>query len=138
MKDHKKSFEKIISKINKDMIRLADVYLMIGESSLQNGDAGTALNYINLIRERAYGNSNFNLSNVTLQDFLDERSRELYWECTRRTDLVRHNKFTSSDLLWSFKGGDPNGTSVEDFRNLYPLPTYDIVNNPNLTQNSGY
>ena len=120
------------------MIRLADVYLMLGESSLQNGDAGTALNYINLVRERAYGNSNFNLSNVSLQDFLDERSRELYWECTRRTDLVRHNKFTTSDLLWSFKGGDPNGTSVEDFRNLYPLPTYDIVNNPNLTQNSGY
>ena len=90
----------------------------VGEASLQNGDAATALNYINQIRERAYGNSSFNLSNVSLQDFLEERSRELYWECTRRTDLIRHNKFTTSDLLWSFKGGEPNGTSVDDFRTI--------------------
>ena len=75
---------------------------------------------------------------VTLDDVLDERSKELYWECTRRTDLIRFNKFTGSDLVWSFKGGATDGTAVDDFRVLYPLPTYDIVNNPNLTQNSGY
>ena len=75
---------------------------------------------------------------VTLDDVLEERSKELYWECTRRTDLIRFNKFTGSDLVWSFKGGATDGTAVDDFRSLYPLPTYDIVNNPNLSQNNGY
>ena len=39
------------------MFRLADVYLMLAESALRLGDQGTALQYVNLIRERAYGNS---------------------------------------------------------------------------------
>ena len=120
------------------LFRLADVYLMLAEASLQNGDAATALTYMNYVRERAYGGSSHNFSSVTLDDVLDERSKELYWECTRRTDLIRFNKFTGSDLVWSFKGGATDGTAVDDFRVLYPLPTYDIVNNPNLTQNSGY
>jgi hypothetical protein len=120
------------------MFRLADVYLMLAEASLQNGDAGTALTYMNYIRERAYQGSSYNFSSVTLNDVLEERSKELYWECTRRTDLIRYNKFTGSDLLWSFKGGTTDGSSVDNRFNLYPLPTYDIVNNPNLVQNSGY
>ena len=120
------------------MFRLADVYLMLAEASLQNGDAGTALTYMNYIRERAYQGSSYNFSSVTLNDVLEERSKELYWECTRRTDLIRYNKFTGSDLLWSFKGGATDGSAVDNRFNLYPLPTYDIVNNPNLVQNSGY
>lgn len=120
------------------MFRLADVYLMLAEASLQNGDAGTALTYMNYIRERAYQGSSYNFSSVTLNDVLEERSKELYWECTRRTDLIRYNKFTGSELLWSFKGGATDGSSVDNRFNLYPLPTYDIVNNPNLVQNSGY
>jgi starch-binding outer membrane protein, SusD/RagB family len=120
------------------MFRLADVYLMLAEASLETGDQNTALTYVNMIRERAYGNSNHVYSTVSLDDIVNERSKELYWECTRRTDLIRYNKFTGSDLLWSFKGGTTDGSSVDNFRNLYPLPTYDIVNNPNLVQNSGY
>lgn len=120
------------------MFRLADVYLMLAEASLETGDQNTALTYVNMIRERAYGNSNHVFSTVSLDDIVNERSKELYWECTRRTDLIRYNKFTGSDLLWSFKGGTTDGSSVDNFRNLYPLPTYDIVNNPNLVQNSGY
>jgi hypothetical protein len=120
------------------MFRLADVYLMIAEASLRNGDQATALSYMNMVRERAYGNTNFNLSSVSLDDILEERGKELFWECTRRTDLIRFNKFTGSDLLWSFKGGEINGADVPQYRDLYPLPTYDIVNNINLVQNSGY
>jgi hypothetical protein len=120
------------------MFRLADVYLMIAEASLRNGDQATALSYINLVRERAYGNTNFNLSSVSLDDILEERGKELFWECTRRTDLIRFNMFTGNDLLWSFKGGEINGADVPQYRDLYPLPTYDIVNNINLVQNSGY
>ncbi|MEY3560284.1 MAG: hypothetical protein RIS12_717, partial [Bacteroidota bacterium] len=39
---------------------------------------------------------------------------------------------------WPFKGGDAAGLGVEDKYNLYPIPTSDVVLNPNLQQNPGY
>ena len=120
------------------MFRLADVYLMLAESAYRNGDQGTALNYINMLRERAYGNSNNNMSSINLDDILDERSRELAWEGSRRTDLIRFGKFTSGDYVWPFKGGDVTGIGTSSHLELYPIPTSDLILNPNLTQNPGY
>ena len=120
------------------MFRLADVYLMLSESSLRNGDQVTALQYINYIRERAFGNSSNNLSSLTLDEILDERSRELSWEATRRTDLIRFGYFTSSSYLWPFKGGDLNGVATQNYFNLYPIPYSDLLLNDNLVQNNGY
>ncbi|NBV11169.1 MAG: RagB/SusD family nutrient uptake outer membrane protein, partial [Chitinophagia bacterium] len=87
------------------MFRLADVYLMLAESSFRLGDQATALQYVNLIRTRAYNTSAFNVASLSLDDILDERARELSWEATRRTDLIRFGKFTGGDYVWSFKGG---------------------------------
>lgn len=120
------------------MFRLADVYLMLAESAYRNGDQGTALNYVNMLRERAYGNSNNNMSSINLDDILDERSRELAWEGSRRTDLIRFGKFTSGDYVWPFKGGDVSGVGTSSHLDLYPIPTSDLILNPNLTQNPGY
>lgn len=120
------------------MFRLADVYLMLAESAYRNGDQGTALNYVNMLRERAYGNSNNNISSINLDDILDERSRELAWEGSRRTDLIRFGKFTSGDYVWPFKGGDVSGVGTSSHLELYPIPTSDLILNPNLTQNPGY
>lgn len=120
------------------MFRLADVYLMYAEAKFRSGDQGTALTYMNLIRERAYGDATYNYTTLTLNDFLDERARELNWECTRRTDLIRFEKFTGSDYVWPFKGGIDVGGNVDEKYNLYPIPTSDIVLNPNLQQNPGY
>lgn len=124
--------------IDLPLFRLGDVFLMYAEAKFRSGDEATALIYMNKIRERAYGNTAYNYSSLTLKDFLDERARELNWEGTRRTDLIRFNKFTSSDYVWAFKGGDASGMGVSDKYNLYPLPTSDIVLNPNLQQNPGY
>lgn len=120
------------------LFRLADVFLMYAEASLRNGNSSEALQYVNRVRERGYGNTNYNFSNVTLQDILDERARELKWECSRRTDLIRFGKFTGGDYVWPFKGGTPEGTATASFLNLYPLPTSDLVLNNNLIQNTGY
>jgi hypothetical protein len=111
---------------------------MLAEASFRAGDQGTALQYMNLVRERAYGNSSHNFTSLVLNDFLDERARELSWEGTRRTDLVRYGLFTSPSYVWTFKGGDIVGTGVSDHLNLYPIPNADIVLNPNLVQNPGY
>lgn len=120
------------------MFRLADVYLMLAESAFRTGDQSTALQYVNLIRTRAFNSSEFNFASLTADDILDERARELSWEATRRTDLIRFGKFTSGDYLWSFKGGEVDGVALEAFRDLYPIPNADIILNPNLTQNPGY
>ena len=55
-----------------------------------------------------------------------------------RQDLVRYNRFTSSDYVWQWKGGVHDGQGVEDYKNLYPIPVSDMMVNPNLEQNPGY
>ena len=124
------------------MFRLADAYLLYAEAVLRGGggDIGTAVNYINLIRERAYGNNSADItaSQLTLNFILDERGRELYWEGHRRTDLIRFGQFTNGSYVWEWKGNAPNGIQTASYRNLYPIPINDLNANPNLVQNPGY
>ena len=124
------------------IIRLAEIYLNYAEAALRGGggDLGLAASKINELRMRAYGNTSGNItsSDLDLDFILNERSKELYWEGQRRTDLVRYNYFTTGDYLWPFKGNSPVGTSVGNYRNVYPLPNNVISVNPNLSQNQGY
>jgi hypothetical protein len=125
------------------MFRLADGYLMYAEAVVRGGaggDMGTAVGYINALRQRAYGNTTGNVTsaNVTLAFLLDERGRELYWEGHRRTDLVRFGQFTSGTYVWQWKGKVQNGVQTASYRDLYPIPINDLNANPNLVQNPGY
>src|SRR5690606_28636380 len=124
------------------LIRLAEIYLNYAEASLRGGggDIGTAVNRINELRTRADGNASGNISagDLTLDFVLDERSRELYWEGQRRTDLVRYNYFTTSNYLWPFKGNQPGGVAVRSFRNVFPIPSNTLATNRNLQHNTGY
>jgi hypothetical protein len=130
------------SDIDMPIFRLPEMYLTYAEATLRggSGDKGLALEYINKLRERAYGDNSgdINADGLTLDFILDEKEREFYWEGYRRTDLIRYGKFTSGDYLWPWKGGVKSGTGVQDFRNIYPLPTLDVSANPNLVQNPGY
>ncbi len=123
------------------MFRLADAYLIYAEA-VTRGGGGTraqALDYINQLRDRAYGNTNGRITDaqMTTDFLLDERGRELLWEGTRRTDLIRYGKFTTAGI-WAWKGNVKAGKLTEAFRNLYPLPASEIIANPNLKQNTGY
>lgn len=122
------------------LFRLGEVYLIYAEAVLRGGggSTATAIQYVNLLRQRAYGNTSGNVSSINLDFILDERARELTWEATRRTDLIRFGKFTSASYVWPFKGGVRNGRGVESFRTLYPIPNTDLTANPNLVQNPGY
>jgi hypothetical protein len=125
------------------MFRLADVYLMYAEAVLRGGTGGStteALQYINQLRTRAYGNASGNISvgQLTLNFIIDERARELKWEAHRRTDLIRFNRFTAGTYVWAWKGGVKEGRAVESFRNLYSIPSTDLTANPKLVQNPGY
>jgi hypothetical protein len=52
--------------------------------------------------------------------------------------LVRFGKFTTSDYLWAWKGGEYGGKSVDPKYNVFPIPSADLSANPNLKQNPGY
>ena len=126
------------------VFRLADANLMYAEAVLRGGGASggdptTALNLVNANLTRAYGNTSGNItaSEMTLTWLLGERSRELYWEGHRRTDLIRFGLFTSG-YLWPWKGDVAAGAAVPSYYNLLPLPSSDLNSNPNLKQNPGY
>lgn len=123
------------------VFRLADAYLIYAEAVLRGGGGTTAqaLTYVNALRTRAYGDASGNITagQLTLPFILAERGRELYWEADRRTDLIRFGQF-SDQGVWEWKGNVQPGKTTEAFRNLYPLPSSEIVTNPNLTQNAGY
>jgi hypothetical protein len=92
--------------------------------------------YNDLLRERANSDTSGNLlsdSELTLNFILDERARELYWECTRRTDLIRFGRFTGNSYVWQWKGGVKGGTVTDEKYNIYPIPYTELSANPNLT-----
>jgi hypothetical protein len=124
------------------LFRLSDAYLIYAEAVLRGGGGSQpqALDYVNALRQRAYGGTSGNITagELTLDFILDERGRELLWEAHRRTDLVRFGRFTGGSYLWSWKGGAQAGTSTGAHLDLFPLPANELVANPNLTQNPGY
>ncbi|MEM1319446.1 MAG: RagB/SusD family nutrient uptake outer membrane protein [Bacteroidota bacterium] len=108
--------------------RYADILLMKAEAILRGGSSPDRpedlVNSIRTIR----GASTF--GSVDLQTVLDERSRELYWECWRRNDQIRFNTYLGT---WQEK---PNPSDPS--RLLFPIPAEAIATNPNLPQNPGY
>jgi starch-binding outer membrane protein, SusD/RagB family len=126
------------------LFRLADIYLMYAEAYAMGATKATAakaLGYVNAIRERAYGNTSGDLAaatDITPNFILDERARELFWECTRRTDLVRFNKFTEGTYVWPWKGKVKAGVVTSSLYNIFPIPSSDLAANPNLSNPKGY
>lgn len=121
------------------VFRLADVYLMLAECQLRgatNVTVSEALTYVNYVRERAGATK---WTTLNLDNLLDERARELYWELSRRSDLVRFDKFVSG-YNWSWKGGVYEGTDLNPNFNVFPIPANAISAQPELgaVQNTGY
>lgn len=115
------------------LFRLADVYLMLGECQkrgVANADPG--YEYFNKVRERA---GLAPIANPSLDQILNERQRELYWEGHRRSDLIRFGKYTGGTYNWSWKGGIYEGRALDSYRNLFAIP-YQYVST--VGQNPGY
>lgn len=111
--------------------RYADVLLMKAEALVRlNGTAGdfASNNEFQQIRTRA-GLTPYTAAELTLDELLAERGRELAWEGHRRQDLIRFGKFTTG--TWEFMGARSNN------RNIFPIPTWVMDDNPGIyTQNN--
>ena len=119
------------------VFRLADVYLMFAEAVVRGGTGGTAteaLTLVNDLRTRAFGGlqtGNISAADLTLDFLCDERLRELYMECIRRTDLIRFGKYTSG-YQWQWKGGTQEGRDVDPKYAYLPIPEAELSVNPGL------
>jgi len=105
--------------------RYADVLLMKAEAQLRTNLAGPALTLVNSLRTMR-GATPF--ASLNLDNLLDERGREFFWEGVRRQDLIRFNKFLQP---WQEKPTDDPRYLV------FPIPDNQL-GNPNFTQNTGY
>lgn len=122
------------------MFRLADAYLMYAEAFKKGGGGteATAVGYINALRNRV-GAPTIVAGDLTADFVLDERVREMYWESTRRQDLIRYGKFVgASQEVWPWKGGEVDGTTVDAKYVIFPIPASDLNVNEKLIQNDGY
>jgi starch-binding outer membrane protein, SusD/RagB family len=117
-------------------LRFADVLLMKAEAILRGGtgtSAGsygsTPLDIVNFIRTDPSRDASA-LASLSLDNLIDERGRELYWEGWRRMDLIRFGKFLQPGQLRKSASGSE--------RLLFPIPAQQLAANPNLKQNPGY
>ncbi len=124
--------DKLTNPNNYRSIRYADVLLMAAEALSAGGiNDSQAREYLNLVRRRAFGNTNFDItaSGPALTDaILEERRLELVGEGHRFFDLVRTNKAAGS--IPGFVAGK---------HDLFPIPYEEIqFSNGNWQQNPNY
>jgi starch-binding outer membrane protein, SusD/RagB family len=134
------------SSLNWPQIRYADVLLTYAEA--QNEADGlpnlTAINALKAIRDRAQLTTPLSFTQAQFREaVLRERWHELCYEGITWFDMVRtrkaYNEATNSfEDFVGHKFPDNGATLVEKYL-LFPLPTSEMQNNPNLRpQNPGY
>lgn len=103
--------------------RMGEIFLNAAEAGMELGGAyaDQALKYVNLVRQRAgLGANSWTATDLTIDNLLNERRRELALEDHRLWDLKRLRK---ADKLW-------NGVQSSNTM-LYALYPYRIVGGPN-------
>lgn len=122
------------------LMRLPEAYYIYAEAEAREAGSEVTLpegtRLINEVRKRA-NNTNL-LTSYTLDELLDERAREFYFEGLRRTDLIRYGYFGNSNYTWQWKGGIQEGGKFPSYFNIFPIPQTELGTNHNLKQNPGY
>lgn len=109
------------------IVRLGELYLIRAEAKArQSGNWTDAEADVNVLRTRA-GVTPYN-GNLTKEEFLAERGREMFQEAVRRTDLIRFGKY--NEAWWEKLASEP-------FRNIFPIP-YWWGSGGDWSQNPGY
>lgn len=118
------------------VLRLAEQYLIKAEAEAQQDKINEAKADLNAIRNRAgLGGTMANDKSSLVAAILHERQVELFTEWGNRwLDLKRTNNVDAvMSVVTSQKGGNWNSNWQ-----WYPIPFYDITQNSNLVQNTGY
>lgn len=114
---------------NPKVIRLSEMYLIAAEAALK-ANSGNAVSYINQLREKRIANYS-DVSNVTLDEILDERRLELNGEGHMAWDMWRNKKSVNNPYAGEI--------TYDDYRTVLPIPQAEInVSKGSLKQNQGY
>jgi starch-binding outer membrane protein, SusD/RagB family len=118
------------------VLRLGEQYLIRAEARAQLNKIAEGLSDLNVIRRRAGLPDAVASDQTTLLNLIyHERQVELFTEWGHRwLDLKRTGKV--DEVMSSY--APQKGTTWSPNWALYPIPLYDITQNPNLTQNPGY
>ncbi|MFT3920724.1 RagB/SusD family nutrient uptake outer membrane protein [Cloacibacterium sp.] len=113
--------------------RLAETYLVAAEGYMRSGNNALALQYINKLRERAYGNSTHNFTFINQDLLLEEQARELGQEGKRWEILKRLNLLVDRVKLYN----PTAGVNIQPYHVRWPIPR-SFVQLTNFPQNEGY
>ena len=130
--------------LNFSVIRFAEVLLIYAEASNEvSGPTSAAIEAVKKVRDRAGLTTPTSLSKDLFRELVwKERCHELCFERITWFDMVRLKKVFNSKTggFDNFVGHTVLSTnqSLQEKHLLFPIPALELVNNPNLTQNSGY
>lgn len=115
--------------------RYADALLFKAEIENALGNQTDALNHVNMVAERAYGQEDYYSGSFTGEELnniiLDERLKELQLEGKAWFDLIRFDQVF--DRVWSLEGKENEQNIL-----LWPVNSSTLNRNPNLEQTQGY
>ncbi len=113
--------------------RYAEAFLLAAEAHWRMGNDAQAVNYINVLRERAFGDTNHNLTSIDLDTLANARARELGHEGHRWAFLKRNGI-----LLDRVRACNPDAAGNIQERHLrWPIPQ-SFVDLAGVEQNPGY
>lgn len=116
---------------NVSVIRYEEMILIYAEALVRNGNAGDALEWLNMIPEHRNAET---YSAATVENVLLERRKELAFEGFRFDDLARTGQDVTAPDVIITHGGIQYGS----FKYAMPLPAAEVLTNSNLVQNAGY
>ena len=115
------------------VMRLSEMYLILAEAQARQGLSLTALNNLNIIRQRSNLLPVLSTANI-LDEILFERRRELCFEGQLFFDLARFNKnIIRQDCI-----GLQCNLTFPNAKMVLPIPFSSITVNQNIIQNESY
>lgn len=138
------------------LLRLADVYLLYAEASINSGDNATGLEYLNKVKRRAYGYDTNSPSPVDYISLTDKTvaisdpvlgSNPMYYE--RWAELFNEGHWWFDVCRWRIGKSEAAyyGTAInvqgpfqwDDGKSyVWPIPINEINSNSKIKQNPGY
>lgn len=118
------------------VFRYADILLTKAECILRGATptlGHTAASLMNEVRDCAH--APHVTGTPTLDELLDERSREFIMEPWRRNDLIRFGKYENC-AKWKVEASPETMADVN--KRLFPIPSSEMQTHTNWTQNPGY
>lgn len=126
-------------------IRLAEIYLIKAEAANELGKYSEAIETLNVLRKRAFGNSDHNYpSSMSKEEIkkaiVNENKWELAGEGVRRWYLCHWGYDYLYEAVQSLKTENPKAAAnIKPHHVLFKIPVEEFIKNPNLGKNNpGY